>query len=45
MIDAERFKRLADAAADGLKEREEIVTTVEYEVPKIDTSARRRLPG
>lgn len=46
----QELKRLCDLlgrlmAAEKCKEREEIVTTVEYEVPKIDTSVKEEIAG
>ena len=46
----QELKRLCDLlgrlmAAEKSKEREEIVTTVEYEVPKIDTSVKEEIAG
>lgn len=46
----QELKRLCDLlgrlmAAERRKEREEIVTTVEYEVPKIDTSVKEEIAG
>ena len=47
---SQELKRLCDLigrlmAAEKRKEREEIVTTVEYEVPKIDTSVKEEIAG
>ena len=46
----QELKRLCDLlgrlmAAEKRKEREEIATTVEYEVPKIDTSVKEEIAG